>query len=138
MTHIRGDINKVLEIEKTSYTEEDTAFQDGWIYRINFLTPGTSTAGIVFTNVLSNETQLLKSIQVSVNDLTSLHTVEISRASDNLVLFSSIFYQSGQWELNDAIISAGDHIDLRWTNNAVGNVTFTIQMLSVDAVGILT
>ncbi len=136
MTHIRGDINQVLEIEKTAYTERSTSFQNGWIYRLVYITP-PGTSGVVFTSVLSNTTQLLKSIQVSVDNLTNLHTVEIARASETIALFSTIFFQGGQWELNDAIISSGDYIDLRWTNNAVGNVTFTIIMLSVDAVGVL-
>jgi len=138
MTHIRGDINRVLEIGKIAYTEQDTAFQNGWIYYIDpphVAPPGTS--GIVFNSVPYDTTQLLKSIQVSVDDLTSFHTVEISRASEGTVLFNSIFFQKGQWELNDAIIQSGDYIDLRWTNNAVGNVTFVITMLSVDAVGLL-
>ncbi len=134
MTHIRGDINQVLQIEKTAYTERSTAFQNGWIYHVNAITP-PGTSGVVFTSVLSNETQLLKSIQVSVDNLTNFHTVEIARASETVALFSTIFFQGGQWELNDAIISSGDYIDLRWTNNAPGNVTFTITMLSVDAVG---
>lgn len=136
MTHIRGDINQVWEIEKTAYTEQDTALQNGWIYHINYITP-PGTSGIVFDFVLYNTTQLLKSIQVSCDNVTNFHTVEISRASEDFGLFSSVFYQKGQWELNDAIIQSGDYIDLRWTNNAAGNVIFTITMLSVDAVGVL-
>ena len=136
MTHIRGDINQVFEIEKTAYTERSTSFQNGWIYRLVYITP-PGTSGVVFTSVLSNATQLLKSIQVSVDNLTNFHRVEIARASETIALFSTIFFQGGQWELNDAIISSGDYIDLRWTNNAAGNVTFTIIMLSVDVVGVL-
>jgi len=137
MVHIRGDIDQVIEIEKKAYTEEETAFQTGWIYHIHYLSP-PGISGVVFDFVQSNETQILKSIQVSVDDMTSFNSVEISRESEPFALFASIFYQSGKWELNDAIIQSGDYIDLRWTNNAAGNVTFTITMLSVDAVGILS
>jgi len=137
MTVIHGNISKVLEIEKIAHTEKENIVQSGWVYFLSAtLPPGTTGYDLIPTP--SGKTGILKIIAMSCQNNGNFMFVELRKASDPANdFFSSYFINKYSWDLNDTIISAGDHLQLVITNNAVGNVAFTNLIFIIDAVGIL-
>ena len=138
MTHIHGNILKILEIEKTANTEKENIVQNGWVYfLVATLPPGVTGYDLIPTP--SGKTGILKRIDMSCLNNGNFMFVELRKASNPANdFFASYFINKYSWGLNDTILSAGDHLQLVITNNAVGNVTFTNLIFIVDAVGILT
>ena len=138
MKVIHGNITLVLEMLKTAYTEEENVSQTGWVYFLSqTLIPGTTGFNLVPTPL--GKTGILKNVQVTCLDNALFMQLELRKASTPAVNFlATYFVTQGNWDLNDIIISAGDNLQLVLTNNAAGNVTFTVYIFIVDAVGILT
>lgn len=136
MTHIRGNINQVTEVLKIAYTAKINAFQNAerWVIRWD-IPPG----GLSFTRTIEREkTGVVKLFDVSALNNANLLPISLTRTNEPTFVFGSYLFNRQNWKLNDAIIPAGDQLIVNLGNPTVGNIFYTVQILIVDAEGVLT
>ncbi len=136
MTHIRGDIRQVAEVLKIAYTEKVNALQNAERWVIQYSVP---PGGISFTRTtLRGKTGIVKLFDVSALNVANLLQVSLQREGGNVTLFGSYLFNRQNWEINDAIVPAGDQLIIGLGNPTGANIFYTAQVLIVDAEGTLT
>ena len=136
MTHIRGDIRQVAEVLKIAYTEKVNALQNAERWVIQYSVP---PGGISFTRItLRGKTGIVKLFDVSALNVANLLQVSLQREGGNVTLFGSYLFNRQNWEINDAIVPAGDQLIIGLGNPTGANIFYTAQVLIVDAEGTLT
>ncbi len=136
MVHIRGDIHQVAEVLKIAYTEKVNALQNAERWLIQVAVP---PGGIAYTRLINRgKTGVVKLFDVSANNVATLLPVTLRRDGGNIGIFGSYFFNRQNWEINDAIIPAGDQLIVNLENPTGANIDYTVQVLIVDAEGTLT
>lgn len=136
MTHIRGNINQVTEVLKIAYTEKISAFQNAERWVIRWPVP---PGGLSFTRTIEREkTGIVKLFDVSALDNANLLSVSLQRTTEPTFIFASYLFNRHNWELTDAIIPEGDQLIVVLENPTGADIDYTVQVLIVDAEGVLT
>ena len=129
MTHIRGDIRQIGEVLKIAYTEKVNALQNAERWVVQWSVP---PAGMGCTRPLREKAGVVKLFDVSAENVANIIPVSLQRDGGNILLFTLYLFNRYNWEINDAIVPAGDQLIVVLNNPTGANIFYTVQVLIVD------
>ncbi len=129
MVHIRGNIIQVAEVLKIAYTEKVNAFQNAERWLIRYSVP---PGGLNFTRPLREKAGVVKLFDVSAENVANIIPVSLQRDGGNILLFTLYLFNRYNWEINDAIVPAGDQLIVVLNNPTGANIFYTVKVLIVD------
>ncbi len=131
MTHIRGDVTKVLEVLKKGYEEPIVQTTNGYSFNTGAIGAGANTYAI--TNITSGKTAYVKKVSVTCDDNTAIHTVQLRRydPAGPYDFFVSYFYIGYEWDTGDSPVFDTTTWAVIITNN-VGGTAFTVNVYWIE------
>ena len=119
---------------KKGYPEPIVQTTHGYSLNTGAIAPGVHNFDV--TSVGTGNIGFIKKISITCNDATSLHeygATRISADGTEWTFIFSFFFIGDEWSTGDVIV--GDTQTLRITidNNALGNVTFAINVYWIES-----